>query len=151
MSERTPQPERPPRPERVAGIFIAVSWAAVVFALFGILSVLLDRDPIELPVGPYYGVISIFVSLGVVYLGVITTVPRPSPWAGAVGTAAGVYLAIVVTAAFVDLGLAFAQASSIFVLVATVTAAIPPIGAWAWLHPSRPRMRGRRFEGPGLS
>ncbi|QEO09219.1 hypothetical protein [Protaetiibacter larvae] len=137
MSERTPHPER------VVGVFVAVSWAAVVFAVFGVLAVLLDRDPVDHPVGPLYGVAAIGVSVVVVYLGIVLTVPARRPWLGAITTAAGVYLAIVGLAALVDLSLAVAQAGSPFAAVAAVLAAAPPIVCWAVLHPARRARPGR--------
>lgn len=131
MSERTPHPER------VVGIFVAVTWAAVVFAVFGLLAVLLNRDPVEQPVGPLYGVAAIVVALVVVYLGIVFTVPSRRPWLGAVATAAGVYLAILATAGIVDIALAAAQAVSPFVFVAAALAAVPPVACWAVFHPAR--------------
>ena len=46
-----PQPGRSPGTDRrgqdrVVALFVAVTWAAVVFAVDGLLAVLLDRDPI---------------------------------------------------------------------------------------------------------
>lgn len=134
MSEPTPPPERSPHPERVAGLFVAVVWAALAFAVFGVLAVLLDRDPIEQPVGPYFGIAAIVLSLGVVYLGIVLTVPARVPWLGALATAAGVYLVNVAAALLVDLDLALAQASSPFVIAAALLALAPPVGCWAWFR-----------------
>ena len=135
MSAPTPPPDdRPRHPERVAGLFVAVVWAALVFAVFGVLAVLLDRDPVEQPVGPYFGLVAILLSLGVVYLGIVLTTPARTPGLGAVSTAAGVYLAIVLTAFVVDTDLAFEQASSPFVLAAAVLALAPPIACWAYFR-----------------
>lgn len=131
MSGRNlPEPSR--RPERVAGIFIAVTWAAFVFAVFGLLAVLLDRDPIERSVSPYFALVSLGLAMVTVYVGVIATVPRPGPWAGAAGTAAAVYLVLLISAAVVDLDFAIAQAVSPFVLVAVVLAAVTPFASWAY-------------------
>ena len=44
--------EREPRPERLIALFVTVLWAAIVFAVDGVLAVLLDRDPIQSDVGP---------------------------------------------------------------------------------------------------
>ena len=138
MSAPTPPPERPRHPERLAGLFVAVVWAALVFAVFGILAVLLDRDPVEQPVGPYFGLVAILLALGVVYLGIVLTAPARSPWLGAIATAAGVYLVILATAAAVDLSLALAQVGSPFVLAAAVLAAAPPIACWAYFRSRSP-------------
>lgn len=136
MSAPTPPPERGrrPHPERIAGLFVAVVWAALAFAVFGVLAVLLDRDPVEQPVGPYFGLAAILLSLGVVYLGIVFTVPARRPWLGALATAAGVYLVILAAAAIVDTSLALAQAGSPFVLAAALLALAPPIGCWAYFR-----------------
>ncbi|MEZ5189588.1 MAG: hypothetical protein R2717_00985 [Schumannella sp.] len=41
---------------------MTVLWAAVVFAVDGVLAVLLDRDPIESDVGPFYAVLAFLVA-----------------------------------------------------------------------------------------
>ncbi len=129
MSAPTP-PERPLRPERVVGIFVTVVWAAFVFAAYGLLAVFLDRDPIELPVGPYYGIVALLLAAVVVYVGIQLTTRSGGPWLGALGTGAGVYLVIVASAAVVDFGLAVSQALSPFVLVASVLAAVTVAAMW---------------------
>ncbi|MFT4283744.1 MAG: hypothetical protein QM598_02790 [Protaetiibacter sp.] len=136
MSAPTPPPDRgrPRHPERVAGLFVAVVWAALAFAVFGVLAVVLDRDPVEQPVGPYFGLAAILLSLGVVYLGIVFTVPARRPWLGALATAAGVYLVILAAAAIVDTSLALAQAGSPFVLAAALLALAPPIACWAYFR-----------------
>ncbi|MCS0498621.1 hypothetical protein [Protaetiibacter mangrovi] len=134
MSEPTPPPERPRHPERVAGIFVAVSWAALVFAVFGAIAVLLDRDPVEQSVSPYFGPVTILLGMGVVYLGIVLTVPARTPWLGALATAAGVYLVTLAAAAVVDISLALAEAVSPFLLAAAALAAAPPIGCWAYFR-----------------
>ena len=136
MSAPTPPPEPPTpegraRPERVVGIFVTVVWASIVFAVYGVLAAILDRDPIEHPVGPFYGILALALAGLVVYLGIQLTTPGRSPWLGAVATGAGVYLVIVVAAAIVDFGLAVAQALSPFVLVAAVLGAGTVVAVWA--------------------
>jgi hypothetical protein len=113
------------------GIFVTVVWAALVFATYGVLATLLDRDPIELPVGPFYGILALAVAALVVYLGIQLTTPSRSPWLGALGTGAAVYLVIVVAAGIVDFALAVAQALSPFVLAASVLAAATVVAVWA--------------------
>ena len=143
MSEPTPPSERPRHPERVAGLFVAVVWAALAFAIFGILAVLLDRDPVEQRVSPYFGLAAILLALVVVYLGIVFTVPARAPWLGAVATAAGVYLVVLAAAFVVDIALTLEQAVSPFVLAAALLALAPPIACWAWFrradagHPPR--------------
>lgn len=140
MSEPIPpsEPSRPPEPsrhpERVAGLFVAVVWAALAFAVFGVLAVLLDRDPVEQRVSPYFGLAAILLALVVVYLGIVFTVPARSPWLGAVATAAGVYLVVVAAAFVVDTALTLEQAVSPFVLTSALLALVPPIGCWVWFR-----------------
>ena len=138
-----PEEPRPPlrHPERVAGLFVTVAWAAPVFAIHGVLAVVLDRDPIELPVGPFYGVVAVVLAMLAVYLGIVITVPARTPWLGAVATAAAVYLVVLGTGGVVDLALAFAQAASPFVLIAAGLAAAPPIACWAYF--TRRDVQGR--------
>jgi hypothetical protein len=134
MSEPIPPSEHPRHPERVAGLFVAVGWAALVFAVFGVLAVVLDRDPVEQRVSPYFGLAAIVLSLAVVYLGILFTVPRRRPWLGALATAAGVYLVILVAAFVVDTALTLEQVASPFVLAAVLIALVPPIACWAWFR-----------------
>jgi len=142
MSAPTPPDATPPaepgrHPERIAGLFVAIVWAAITFAVFGVMAVLLDRDPVEQPVGPLYGVVAIVLALGVVYLGIVLTTPARTPGLGAVVTAAGVYLVIVLSAFVVDTALAFEQATSPFVLAAVILALAPPIACWAYFRSRR--------------
>ncbi|WP_166868715.1 MULTISPECIES: hypothetical protein [unclassified Salinibacterium] len=132
------QPDRPSHPERLAALFIAVTWAAVVFAVSGLLAVVLDRDPIDRPVSPYLGVVSLLIAMLVVYAGIVATVPRRAPWTGAVLTAVGVAVAFLLIAAIVDLDLAIAQLTSPFVAAAVVLALVPPWASWAYFASRRP-------------
>ena len=141
MSELTPPELWPPsrHPERFAGIFIAITWAAFTFAGFGILAVILDRDPIEIPVSPYVGLGSIGVAMLAVYLGVIATVPRKAPWTGSVLTALAVYGVWVLGGAIADLNLGIAQATSPFVVVAGLLAFATPLTSWYYFAALRRR------------
>lgn len=123
-------PDRRSRPELVAGLFIAVTWAAAVFALFGLLAVLLDRDPVEQQVSSFYGVVSMLLAIGTVYVGIVLTVPRRAPWTGAAATGLAVYLIFLLSAAVVDLDFAIAQAMSPFVWAAAIIATVPPLASW---------------------
>ena len=142
-SESRPPHERVRHPERVAGLFVAVVWSALAFAVFGVLAVLLDRDPVEQAVSPYFGLFAILLSLVVVYLGIVFTVPARTPWLGAIATAAGVYLVVIAAAFVVDTALTLEQAVSPFVLVASLLALAPPIGCWAWFRREDPGARPR--------
>lgn len=133
-SEHGHSPTGMRHPERVAGLFVAVVWAAATFAVFGVLAVLWDRDPIEQKVSPYFGVVAILLALTVVYLGIVFTVPRRRPWLGTVATAAAVYLVIVLAAFVVDTALTLELMASPFVLAASLLALAPPIACWAWFR-----------------
>ncbi len=135
-------PERQQHPERLAGLFIAITWAAVVFAVSGFLAVLLDRDPIDRPVSPYSGLVSLLVAMLVVYAGIVATVPRRAPWTGMLLTAVGVAVAFLIVAAIVDLDLAIAQLTSPFVAAAVLLALVPPWASWAYFASRRPGGRG---------
>lgn len=138
-------PERPPRPEpratpgsdRVIALFVTVTWAAVVFAVDGLLSVVLDRDPIGGSVTPYYGILALGLA-GVLLWFVLSGSTRSSgPWFGAVGAAAGVYLVLVASALPIGLVLVGQQAASPFVLGAAVLAAVTVVVTWLVLRQYR--------------
>ncbi len=86
----------PLRRSLLVALFVAVTWAAATFAVAGLLAVLLDRDPVETNAGPVYvGLIGLTLAGVVVWLTVGFTARAPSPWFGALGAAASVYLVIV--------------------------------------------------------
>ena len=136
MSERAA-----PRPERLVALFVTVFWAAVVFAVDGLLAVILDRDPIQSDVGPYYSILA-FVIAGVVLWMLLagTSTSRHPVW-GAVGAAALVYLSFVLTAGLWSLPLVVEQALSPFVMVAAVLAAAAVVATWAAIRSLRWRRR----------
>ena len=126
MSDR-----RHPRPEPVVALFVAVTWAAVVFAVDGLLSVLMNRDPIPAHVSPYYGLAAMALAGIVVWIALTVSAAATTPWLGAATAAAAVYLLLVASALPVGLRLIAVQAVSPFVACAAVTAAIAVIGMWA--------------------
>lgn len=111
-------------------LFVAITWAASTFAVAGILAVALDRDPVQTPAPPYVGLIGLAVAGIVVWLAVGLTARAATPWVGAVAATAAVYLVIVVTALLGSFRLFAEQATSPFVLVAAVLAAIAVVGTW---------------------
>lgn len=131
MSER-------PRPERLVALFVTVFWAAVVFAVDGLLAVLLDRDPIPEGIGPYYAIIAFLVGGFVLWMLLSGTSRSRHPVFGAIGAAAGVYLAFLAVAG-IGWGLALVaeQALSPFVLAATVLAAGAVVATWAAIRSLR--------------
>ena len=126
MSDR-----RHPRPEPVVALFVAVTWAAVVFAVDGLLSVLLNRDPIPAHVSPYYGLAAMALAAIVVWIALTVSAAGNAPWLAAVTAAAAVYLLLVASALPVGLRLIAVQAASPFVACAAVVAAIAVIAMWA--------------------
>jgi hypothetical protein len=130
MSER-------PRPERLVALFVTVFWAAVVFAVDGLVAVLLDRDPVQSDVGPYYSILA-FVIAGVVLWMLLsgTSTSRHPAW-GALAAVALVYLAFVLTALPWGLELVGEQALSPFVLVAALLAAAAVVATWAAIRSLR--------------
>jgi hypothetical protein len=133
--------ERAPRPERLIALFVAVLWAAVVFAVDGLLAVLLDRDPIQSDVGPYYAVLAVAIAGLVLWMLLSGTSTSRHPLWGAVGAVALVYLAFVGTALPWGLPLVTEQALSPFVLAAALLAAATVVATWAALRSLRRRAR----------
>lgn len=117
-------------------LFVAVAWGAATFAVAGLLAVVLDRDPVETPAGPVYlGLIGLTLAGIAVWLIVGFSARAPSPWLGALGAAASVYLVIVITALLVSFAMFVEQASSPFVIAASVLAATAVVTTWALLRP----------------
>lgn len=130
--------ERPRRRHSLyVAIFVAITWAASTFAVAGILAVILDRDPVQTPVGPYAGLIGITLAAVAVWLAVALTARASTPWIGAVAAAAAVYLVFVGMALVGSFRLFAEQAISPFVIAATVLAAVAVVGTWFVLQ--RPR------------
>jgi hypothetical protein len=136
--------ERVRRPERLVALFVTVFWAAVVFAVDGLIAVLLDRDPVQSDVGPYYSILA-FVIAGVVLWMLLsgTSTSRHPAW-GALAAVALVYLAFVLTALPWGLELVGEQALSPFVLVAALLAAAAVVATWAAIRSLRWRRTPRR-------
>jgi predicted membrane channel-forming protein YqfA (hemolysin III family) len=138
----TPQPPAPePRgQDRVIALFVAVSWGAVVFAVDGLLSVILDRDPIGGSVTPYYGILALLLA-GLLLWAVLAGSSRSrGPWFGTLAAAAGVYLLLVASALPVGLVLAAEQAGSPFVLAAALMAGVTVFVTWTVLRRMRLRV-----------
>lgn len=129
--------ERAPRPERLVALFVTVFWAAVVFAVDGLLAVLLDRDPIESDVGPYYSILGFLIAGVVLWMLLSGTSTSRHPVWGAVGAVALVYLAFVGSAALWGLPLVSEQALSPFVLAAALLAAVAVVATWAAIRSLR--------------
>lgn len=134
MPERHPESEPERTPYRVIALFVAVTWAAVVFAVDGLLAVILDRDPIGGSVTPYYGILALALAGVLLWFVLAGTARSRGPWFGALAAAAGVYLLLVASALPVGLVLASQQAGSPFVLAAAVLAAVTVITTWAVLR-----------------
>jgi hypothetical protein len=123
--------EQPPRRRSFfVALFVAVTWMAISFGFAGVLAVVLDRDPVETPTSPYVGLVGLALAGAVVWLGVGLTGRAGTPWIGAVATAAAVYLMLVGAALLGSFRLFAEQATSPFVIVAVVLAAVAVVGTW---------------------
>jgi small basic protein len=132
-----PSAARPHGQDRLVGLFVAVTWGAVVFAVDGLLALVLDRDPIGGSVTPYYGLLALLLA-GVLLWAVLSGTARSrGPWFGMLAAAAGVYLLLVASALPIGLVLVGQQAGSPFVLSAALLAGVTVFVTWAVLRRSR--------------
>lgn len=123
--------ERPPRRRSLlVGLFVAVIWAACVFAVAGVLAAVLDRDPIQTPTPAWVGLVGLLFAGVAVWLAVGFTVPARSVWMGACAAAVTVYLVLVGSALMVSFELFVEQAVSPFVITAAIIAAVVVVAAW---------------------
>jgi drug/metabolite transporter (DMT)-like permease len=136
------------RRDLLIALFVAITWAATSFAVAGILSVVLNRDPVETPAPVYAGPAAVALAGVVVWLAVGFTARARRPWAGALVGAAGVYL-VVVGVALLGSFRAFAeQAGSPFLIVAALLAAVAVVATRVVVD-RRPPNAGLSGEGPG--
>jgi len=135
----------PLRRSLLVALFVAVTWAAATFAVAGLLAVLLDRDPVQTQAGPVYvGLIGLVLAGVVVWIIVAFTARAQSPWVGALGASASVYLVIVIAAMLVSFPMFAEQASSPFVIAASVLAAAAVVSTWAAVRsPPKSGLSGR--------
>ncbi|MEP6843057.1 MAG: hypothetical protein ABJA11_06020 [Pseudolysinimonas sp.] len=122
---------RPRRADLVVALFVTVLWAAVVFAVDGLISVAIDRDPIGGAVGPFYGILSLGLAAVVVWLVLVGTSRSATPWWGTLAAGASVYLVLVASAVPVGLVLTGQQAGSPFVIATALLAAVTVITTWS--------------------
>lgn len=126
----------------LVALFVTVGWASVVFAVDGLLAVLIDRDPVPSGVSPYYGLAATAFAGVVVWIVCARAPLAPSPVLPALTAGAGAYLALVASGLVVGLRLATVQATSPFTLCAVGGAVVAVASTWlgmrAW------RARGRR-------
>ena len=135
-------PARLRRADLAVALFVTVLWAAVVFAVDGLLSVVLDRDPIEGAVSPFYGIITLTLAALVLWLVLIGTARSATPWFGTLAAVAGVYLVLVASALPVGLVLTGQQAGSPFVIATSILAALTVVATWSLTRrwgPSAPK------------
>ena len=134
--------ERRRRSDFAVALFVTIVWAAVVFAVDGIIAAIIDRDPIEADVGPYYAIVALLLASVVTWLSVAFVLASDSPWLLAVSSTALIYLVLVGTAAPLGLELVVEQAGSPFVIAAALLSGLTVIFSWSLLRrwwPSRPR------------
>lgn len=130
------------RPERLIALFVTVFWAAVVFAVDGLISVITDSDPVRGDVGPYYSILA-FLAAGIVVWLLLSETSRSSqPATGAIAAAASVYLVFLAVALPFGFELVAEQALSPFVIIASLLAAVAVVGTWIALRSLR--WRGSR-------
>ena len=140
--------ERRRRSDFAVALFVTIFWAAVVFAVDGIIAIVIDRDPIEADVGPYYAIVALLLAAVVTWLSVATVLANDSPWLTAVASTGLVYLVLVGTAAPLGLELVVEQAASPFVIAAALLSGLTVVFSWSLLRrwwPNRPSSteRGR--------
>lgn len=121
--------ERRP-PSLLIALFVAVTWAATTFAVAGILSVVLNRGPVETPAPVYAGPAAVALAGVVVWFAVGFTARARRPWAGAVAGAAGVYFVVVGVALLGSFRSFAEQAGSPFVIAAAILAGVAVVGTW---------------------
>ena len=134
--------ERRRRSDFAVALFVTIFWAAVVFAVDRILAIVLDRDPIEADVGPYYAIVALLLAAVVTWYSVATVLASDSPWLTAFVATALVYLVLVGSAAPIGLELVAEQASSPFVIAASLLSGLTVVFGWSFLRrwwPNRPR------------
>jgi hypothetical protein len=112
-------------------LFVTVLWAAVVFAVDGLLSVTLDRDPIGAAVSPFFAIVAMVVAAIVLWLVLVGTARSSTPWFGSLAAMAGVYLVLVASALPVGLVLTGQQAASPFVIATALLAAVTVFTTWS--------------------
>lgn len=132
------------RPERLVALFVTVFWAAVVFAVDGLIAVVLDRDPVRAGVGPYYSILAFIVAGVVLWLVLGETSRSRQPAFGAIAAAASVYLSFLLVALPWGLPLVVEQALSPFVLAASALATVAVLVTWLSLRSLRWRAAARR-------
>ncbi|MDP9026683.1 MAG: hypothetical protein M3N46_03895, partial [Actinomycetota bacterium] len=120
--------------DRVIALFVAVTWGAVVFAVDGLLSIVLDRDPIGGTITPYYGLLALLLAGVLLWFVLAGTVRSSGPWFGVLAAVAGVYLLLVASALPIGLVLAGEQAGSPFVVAAALLAGTTVFATWAVLR-----------------
>ena len=135
--------EQAARPERLVALFVTVFWAAVVFALDGLLAVLLDRDPVQADVGPYYSIFAFLIAGVVLWLLLSGVSVSRNPVVAAIAAAALVYLTFLGVALIWGLELVSEQALSPFVLAASLLAAAAVVATWAAIRSLRWRQKRR--------
>lgn len=120
----------PRRFEAFTAFNVTVLWAAVTFAAWGVMSWLLNRDPVTTAVDRSYGIITIALAGVAVWLVCAATAHSAHPWWGVIGAAAAVYLVAVAAAIPYALGLVVEQSASPFVIAAVALAGGAVVLCW---------------------
>jgi hypothetical protein len=130
----SPEPPGPRRPRFTVALFVAVTWAAVVFAIDGLIAVASGRDPVPPGVDPYYGLLALAVAGVAVWLAVAVGAAARRPTLAALTGAAAVYLLVVASGLVAGFGLLAVQATSPFTIVAALAAGVAVVATWAVLR-----------------
>lgn len=123
--------ERRPAPEFFLALLTTVVWAAVSFAVAGLLAFFLDLEPVSQPVGPGYGFAALILAGAMVWLVSAFTARRPSPWIGMIIAPIGVYLLVCAVAFLVGFALLVEQATSPFVIISALLTPLGVVLCWA--------------------
>lgn len=129
------------RPAYVVALFVAVTWAAVVFAADGLIAVFADRDPVPPGVSVYYGLLATGAAGVVVWIAAARAPLAPAPVLPALVGGAGVYLLLVASGALSSIHLVLVQATSPLTISAAVGAVLAVAGTWVGMRSWRSRDR----------
>lgn len=132
---------RAQRPEFFAAFLTTVTWAAVSFAVIGILSWTLDREPVGQPVGPGFAFAALVGTGLLIWLVSAYTARAHRPWLGAFSAVIGSYLLICIVAFAVSSALLLEQLASVFVISSSLLSAGAVALTWL-LARMGPRSRG---------
>ena len=154
-------PQYTPPPDRYfLPLLTTVAYLATVIAVFGFISLVIDRDVIDEPdAGPLLGPVIVAIASAITLRALVRLSGQPGPgavggripWSTAAGAAASVYVGMLLVGALIYawargeplwlLFFAAQQAASPFIIAAAMLSGLFVIGFWA--VPGRPRVDPR--------